>query len=84
MPVSSAVVPCEQRNKQIFASKELKSKLRKCYIHDQKKSSMLKEAAKRGIGRKGGTEVLKSPHITAFIKPQGSRHSASLYIGLLH
>lgn len=38
MPVSSAVVPCERGNKQIFASKELKSELYKCYIYDKEKA----------------------------------------------
>lgn len=34
--LASSAIGCEQRNEQIFASKELKSELWKCFIYDKK------------------------------------------------
>lgn len=55
MPVSSVAVPCGKRNKQIFL-KSLNQNYA-CVTFMTKK--MLKEVARRGMDRKGGTEVLK-------------------------
>lgn len=49
-----------------------------------KKCSVIKEAAKRGMDWKEGIQVLKSPHTTAYTKPQHSLATALVYILVCH
>lgn len=57
MPVSSVAVPCGKRNKHIFLLRSLNQNY--AYVTFMTKK-MSKEAARRGMDRKGGIDVLKS------------------------
>lgn len=57
MPVSSVAIACGKRNKQIFLLRSLNQNY--AYVMFMIKK-MLKEAARKCMDRKRGTEVLKS------------------------